>query len=262
MNLHSKKAALIWTILMVLSGLFPVLLALILYLNPAVIAHLPLLCAVVGLAAFLADSPSKPCRILCGSLGALLLCLHGALVFSHPWPLLLIPVLYLAQLLFLIRPHPGTSFFQLPFFLSCLAIYGAFQFGMMTLPNIPWAAAFLLFPVLHNIPNVAGTNAKTPCGSYGILRRDQCIVNGKDQISFLQPPGITVLVAKSIVPFQRICREKKYHGCFGNEWLMVTGIRKLLFDGRIGDIQDRIQLLIACSRRIYRRSQDQLPVFL
>ena len=147
MNLHSKKAALIWTILMVLSGLFPVPLALILYLNPAVIAHLPLLCAMVGLAAFLADSPSKPRRILCGILGALLLCLHGALVFSHPWPLLLIPVLYLAQLLFLLRPHPGTAFFQLPFFLSCLAIYGAFQFGMMTLPNIQWAAAFPLFPV-------------------------------------------------------------------------------------------------------------------
>ena len=90
MILHSKKAALLWTILMVLSGLFPVPLALVLYLNPAVTAPLPILCAITGIAAFLADSPSKPRRILCGSLGALLLCLCGALVFSHPLPLLLI----------------------------------------------------------------------------------------------------------------------------------------------------------------------------
>lgn len=147
MNLHSKKASLIWTILMILSGLFPVPLALGLYLNPAVLPHLPILCAMVGLAAFLADSPSKQRRILCGSLCAILLCLYGALIFSHPLPLLLIPVLYLAQLLFLLRPHPGTVFFQLPFFLSCLAIYGAFQFGMMTLTNIQWAAAFPFFLV-------------------------------------------------------------------------------------------------------------------
>lgn len=52
-----------------------------------------------------------------------------------------------------------------------------------------------------------------------------------------------------------------YHGNFGNERLVVAGIRKLLFDGRIGDIQDRIQLLIACGRRIDRRCQDQLAVF-
>ncbi len=149
MNLHSIRAARIRTVIMILSGLFPLSLALALFQMPAVIPHLPVLCGITGLAAVLADSPSRHCRLLVGGIGILCLCIYGILIFRQPLPLLLIPFLYLLQLLILLRPHPEKSFFQLPFFLFCLALYGIFQFGMLALRrgNIPWHAALPVFPL-------------------------------------------------------------------------------------------------------------------
>ena len=82
-----------------------------------------------------------------------------------------------------------------------------------------------------------------------------------DQIAHAGLAGLAARRLESLVPLAAVGAEDQHHFRLGDEGLIVAGFDQLLFDGLIGDVQNGVQLLVACGGRVDRRRQDGLSGF-
>ena len=100
--------------------------------------------------------------------------------------------------------------------------------------------------VLDDVANVAAADAHRFSGDDGVLRGDAGVGHSQHQIA---RAGLAhVLDARRMVgvqPAAAVGQEHQYQRRFGDERLVVAQVRQRGFQRRVGDIQNRVQLLVA-----------------
>jgi len=96
----------------------------------------------------------------------------------------------------------------------------------------------MVFEVLDDIADIAGTDAQGFGGNSGILCGDQCILLGQQQIALGGVTNLGEVFSEDIHPTLDISAEDQYERCCGNERLVITALRQLGLHFGIGDIQN------------------------
>ena len=108
--------------------------------------------------------------------------------------------------------------------------------------------------VLDDVANVAAADAHRFSGDDGVLRGDAGVGHSQHQIAHA---GLAhVLNARRMVgvqPAAAVGQEHQYQRRFGDERLVVAQVRQRGFQRRVGDIQNRVQLLVARRGCLERR---------
>ena len=111
-----------------------------------------------------------------------------------------------------------------------------------------------LLGVLDDIADVAAADAQAFRRHHGILRRDAGIGHGQQQVSCTGDSYI--LDARCLIglqPTAAIGQKHQHQRCLGNERLVVAQIGQAGFQRRVGDVQNRVQLLVARRGCLERR---------
>ena len=99
--------------------------------------------------------------------------------------------------------------------------------------------------VLHDIADVARADAKALGGHNGILGGDGGIGDGQHQITHARRAGRAACLFVGIVPLAAVGAEHQHQRGLGNEGLMVAAVGQRGLQGRVGDVQNGVQLLAA-----------------
>lgn len=115
--------------------------------------------------------------------------------------------------------------------------------------------------VLDDVANVAAADAHRFSGDGGVLRGDAGVGHSQHQIA---RAGLAhVLDARRMVgvqPAAAVGQEHQHQRRPGNERLVVAQVGQRGLQRRVGDVQDRVQLLVARRRCLERRVQDGRPL--
>lgn len=115
--------------------------------------------------------------------------------------------------------------------------------------------------ILEDIAYVAAADAQRLGGDHGVLGGNAGVGHGQHQVPC---PGLAgVRDARGVVgvePAAAVGQEHQHQRCPGNERLVVAQVGQRGLQRRVGDVQDRVQLLVARRRCLERRVQDGRPL--
>lgn len=111
--------------------------------------------------------------------------------------------------------------------------------------------------VLHHIADVARADAQTLRRHHRVLRRDGRIGDRQHQVAHAGTAGCAVHIRKGIQPLLAVGAEDQHHGRSGDKGLVVAGFHQRLPDGRVGDVQNGVQLLVPRSGCLCGGLQNQ-----
>ena len=100
------------------------------------------------------------------------------------------------------------------------------------------------FTVFHDISDIAGTDAEAPGGSDGVLGGKGTVLDSKHQIACGGMSGGAAGITVSVIPFLAVGAEQKHQRRIGYEGLIITGNGQPLFQGRLCNLKDCLELLV------------------
>ena len=115
--------------------------------------------------------------------------------------------------------------------------------------------------VLDDVADVAAADAHALGGHDGILRRDAGVSHRQQQIArtgrahILNTCGVV-----GVQPAAAVGQKHQHQRCLRDERLVVAQVGQCRLQRRVGDVQDRVQLLVARRRRLKRRMQNRRPL--
>ena len=99
--------------------------------------------------------------------------------------------------------------------------------------------------VFHDIADVARADAKAFGGHHGVLGGNGGVGDSQHQIAHARRAGRAARFLVGVVPLAAVGAEHQHQRGLGNERLMVAAVGQRGLQGRVGDVQNGVQLLAA-----------------